>query len=100
MELFFAGLILNDQSHEVFILVAADKFSKFFTAELYSLASNDYVLHFVEDYMNNHGAPRNISIDKARSFPGTNVRNCCEKHKIILKEAPTKNRRATGLKIN
>ena len=45
------------QCQEFYIIVALDRFSKLLSAKVHTSTSNEFIIHFVEDYMYNHGLP-------------------------------------------
>ena len=70
----FGGPIFDEKGNENYFLAAIDRFSKYPTACIYDKANGPSVLKFLDMYIENHGIPRSIRLDQAKSLVGNQVR--------------------------
>ena len=89
------GPISDEKGQEIYFLAGIDRFSKFPTACLFEKANGPNLLKFLD--IENHGIPRSISLDPARSFVGHQVKTFCNTNNIEIIEAPVKDHWAIGL---
>ena len=93
----FGGPIFVEKGNDVYFLAAIDRFSKYPTAYIYDKANGPNVLKFSDMYVENHGVPRSIRLDQAKSLDGNQVKTFCNKNNIDIIEAPVNDHRAIGL---
>ena len=92
----FAGPIINEKEHEIYILTCIDRFSKYPSAEIFENANASNVINFLDNYIHAHGVPRSLRIDQARCRIGTQVKKFWSKNNITLIAAPANDHRAIG----
>ena len=92
----FAGPIINEKEHEIYILTCIDRFSKYPSAEIFENANASNVINVLDNYIHAHGVPRSLRIDQARCLIGNQVKNFCTKNNITLIPAPANDHRAIG----
>ena len=97
IKIVFGGPIFDEKGNEIYFLAAIDRFSKYHTACIYDKANGPNVLKFLDRYIENHGIPRSIRLDQAKSLVGNVVMAFCNKNKIDIIEAAVNNHRAVGL---
>ena len=93
----FAGPIINEKEHEIYILTCIDRFSKYPSAEIFENANASNVIKFLDNYIHAHGVPCSLRIDLAPGLIGTQVKNFCTKNNITLIPAPANDYRAIDL---
>ena len=93
----FGGPITNEKDQDTYFLACIDRFSKYPSVEVFDKANGPNVLKFLDDYIQIHGVPRNIRLDKARCLIGYKVKNFCKQHNINILPAPVNDHRAIGL---
>ena len=105
IQLGFAGPIIIEKEHEIYILICIDRFSKFYMLNVYAVvyaeifdntnASN--LKNFLDKYIHIHRVPRSLRIDQARCLISNQVKKFCVKNNITLIPAPANDHRAIGL---
>ena len=93
----YGGPILNEKGIEQYFITSLDRYSKYPKAEIINKASGTNVIKFLKKYIYNHGVPRTIRLDQARSFTGKNVERFGTENKITPIYAPANDHRAIGL---
>ena len=97
IQLGFAGPIINEKEHEIYILICIDRFSKYPSAEIFENANASNLKNFSDKYIHIHRVPRSLRIDQARCLISNQVKNFCMKNSITLVPAPANDHRAIGL---
>ena len=97
IQIAFAGAIINEKEHEIYILTCIDRFSNYPSAEIFENANASNVIKFLENFIHVHVVPRSLRIDQAPCLIGNQVKNFCTKNNINLIPAPANDHRAIGL---
>ena len=78
----FGGPIIKEKGIEQFFITSVDRYLKYPTAEGVNNASGTNVIKFLNNYIYNHGVPRNIRLDQARCFTGKKFETICTENFI------------------
>ena len=78
-------------------LHALNVFLKYPTVEVLDKTNRTKVIKFLDEYIQIHGVPRNISLDQARCLIEYKVKNFCKQHNINIITAPANDHRIIGL---
>ena len=76
----FGGPITTEKNQDIHFLACIDRFSKCPTVEVLEKANGPNVTKFLDEYIQVHGVPRNISLDQARCLNRYKVKNFCKQH--------------------
>ena len=98
LQMDFAGPIpFRNHTDNYYILVSADRYSRFPTAIVYKNWDASTAIEYLEEYCKFHGIPYSLGCDKAQAFKSRDFNVHCKDNNIKLILAPAGDHRATGM---
>ena len=96
IQLNFWGLINYLPESKKYVIVAADRFSRWPSAMVCNPNPSDKILKILKQFKNNHGVPRRIHVDQGTNCLSHNVKTFCNAEGIEIVQSPESDHRATG----
>ena len=94
----FAGPIpFRNHTDNYYILVSADRQSRFPTAQVYKNWDASTAIEYLEEYCKFHGIPHSLRCNQAQAFKSRDLNVHCKDNNIILILVPVGDHRATGM---
>ena len=97
VQLDFWGPVNYVRGCKKYLLVAVDTFSHWPSAYVCSSNKSKNVLKFLRKYINTHGHPRKLHMDRATGFFSKEIQNFCNYEGFELIKSPVRDHRATGM---